>query len=320
LQWPIERVPWVVVEHPSVVNWIDLADPDQTQIEAAVGRTLHPRALDQLLAPHRHRDDPRPTLESHDDYVFGVFLVPQLLDDSSVLYREVDVVAASDVVLTVRKGVGEHEPFECAAARDLHAAGRVGSPGMVVYHLVDDVAEGYLELTDRLNDRIDELEDHVEDWEGARVREELSSLRHDILHIRRTLAPTRDAIRRVVDDRVDARAGDVELFDRQTELHFADAYEKLIRASEALDLSRDLAAGVRDYYQAKVANDQNEVMKRLTIVASLLLPASIIVGFYGMNVHGIPEYRWSFGYEYVIALIAAVTIAQLIWFRRKRWL
>ena len=86
-------------------------------------------------------------------------------------------------------------------------------------------------------------------------------------------------------------------------MHFADAYEKLIRASEALDLSRDLAAGVRDYYQTKVANDQNEVMKRLTIVASLLLPASIIVGFYGMNVHGIPEYRWSFGYEYVIGLI-----------------
>jgi magnesium transporter len=191
---------------------------------------------------------------------------------------------------------------------------------MVVYHLVDDVAEGYLELTDRLNERIDALEDHVEDWDGARVREELSSLRHDILHVRRTLSPTRDAVRRVFDDRVDARVGEVELFDRETELHFADAYEKLIRASEALDLSRDLAAGVRDYYQTKVANDQNEVMKRLTIVASLLLPASIIVGFYGMNVHGIPEYRWSFGYEYVIGLIVAVTVVQLIWFRRKRWL
>ena len=106
------------------------------------------------------------------------------------------------------------------------------------------------------------------------MRDELSALRHDILHVRRTLSPTRDAVRRVFDDRVDVRVGEVELFDRATELHFADAYEKLMRASEALDLSRDLVSGVRDYYQAKVANDQNEVMKRLTIVASLLLPAS----------------------------------------------
>ena len=303
-----------------VVTWIDLCDPDRAALDAALGRTLHPRALDQLLAPHRHRDDPRPTLEGHGDYVFGVFLVPALLDDSTVLYREVDVVAAHDLVLTVRKSMAGFEPFDCVATRELHEAGHVRSPGMVVYHLVDDVAEGYLELADRINDRIDELEDHVEEWEGARVREELSSLRHDILHVRRTLSPTRDAVRRVFDDRVDAIVGEVELFDRETELHFADAYEKLMRASEGLDLSRDLAAGVRDYYQSKVANEQNEVMKRLTIVASLLLPASIIVGFYGMNVHGGPEYHWSFGYEYVIALIAIVTVMQLVWFRRKRWL
>ena len=66
---------------PGTVTWIDLVDPDQAAIEAALGRTLHARALDQLLAPHRHRDDPRPTLEGHGDYVFGVFLVPELLDD-----------------------------------------------------------------------------------------------------------------------------------------------------------------------------------------------------------------------------------------------
>jgi magnesium transporter len=310
-----------MAEPPSgTVDWIDLVDPDRATIEAAIGRTLHPRALDQLLAPHRHRDDPRPTLEGHGDYVFGVFLVPQLLDDSTVLYREVDVVAAQDIVVTVRKSADPHGPFDCAAARELHSAGHVQSPGMVVYHLVDDVAEGYLELADALNDRIDALEDHVDDWESARVRDELSALRHDILHVRRTLSPTRDAVRGVFDDRVDARVGNLELFDHSTELHFADAYEKLMRASEGLDLTRDLVAGVRDYYQAKVANDQNEVMKRLTIVASLLLPASLIVGFYGMNVHGVPEYHWSFGYEYVIALIVVLTVAQLVWFRRKRWI
>ncbi len=302
-------------------RWIDLVDPDRDAVSEAIAHTLHPRALDQLLAPHPHRDDPRPVLEGHGDYVFGVFLIPHLVgEDGGVRYAEVDVVAATDLVLTVRKSSGDHPPFACTTARELHDAGRITSPGMVVYHLVDDVAEGFLDLTDNLNERIDELEDHVENWPAERVREQLSTLRHDILHIRKTLAPTRDAVRRVFDDRVDSRVGEIELFDHPTELHFADAFEKLMRASEALDLSRDLIAGVRDYHQAKVANDQNDVMKRLTVIAALVLLPSLIVGFYGMNVQGVPEYRWSHGYLYVVGLIVVVTAAQLWWFRRKRWL
>ena len=168
---------------------------------------------------------------------------------------------------------------------------------MVVYHLVDDVAEGYLELTDRLNDAIDELEDQVEDWDGARVRAELSSLRHDILHIRRTLSPTRDAVRRVFDDRVDAdwRGRAVRPRDRAAlRGRLREAPCAPARRSSSAATS---SAGVRDYYQAKVANDQNEVMKRLTIVASLLLPRVDHRGLLRHELHGVPEYRWSFGYE-----------------------
>jgi Mg2+ and Co2+ transporter CorA len=123
------------------------------------------------------------------DYVFGDFLVPLLLDDAAVLYREVDVVAAHDVVLTVRKTADVDGAFDCAAVRELHGAGHVQSTGMVVYHLVDDVAEGYLELTDRLNDRIDALEDHVaDDWASAR----LSSLsRAKVAHDRAVVGGTR---------------------------------------------------------------------------------------------------------------------------------
>ena len=274
------------------VEWLDLLDPTREELTAAVSRTLHPRALDQLLAPQctattrgqRSRVTATTCSESSS---------PRLDPGTSVVtYQEVDLVAAHDLVLTVRKSADGFPPFDCSVVRELHGHGRATSAGMVAYHLVDEVAEGYLDLTDRLNERIDDLEDHVEEWPSERVREQLSTLRHDVLHIRRTLAPTRDAIRRVFDDRVDARRDSIELFDHDTELHFADAFEKLMRASEALDLSRDLVSSVRDYHQAQVSNDQNEVMKRLTVVASLLLLPSFIVGFYGMNVRGEPEYRW----------------------------
>jgi magnesium transporter len=196
--------------------------------------------------------------------------------------------------------------------------GDLASTGMVAYHLVDEVAERFLDLTDAFNDEIDELEDSVEQWPNEKVRTRLSGLRHDLLHIRRTLSPTRDAVRRVIDNRIDLD-GD-ELFDRDVELHFADAYDKLLRAYEGLELSRDLVASVRDYHQAKIANDQNDVMKALTVVASVLLVPTFIVGLYGQNFVDIPELKWHFGYAWSWGLIIVTTGLQIWYFRRKRWI
>jgi magnesium transporter len=301
--------------------WIDLVDPSRAELQKATPADLHPRAIELLQRETRHGDDPRPTLESHGDYVFGLFLVPLVQEDRSVIYREIDIILTRDTLMTVRKSSEGVDAFRCKTLDEMHAKRlEVAKPGLIAYHLVDDVAEGFLDLTDGLNDEIDDLEDHVEDLSNDVVRERLSELRHDLLHIRKVLSPTRDAIHRVVDNRVDTEDDDEELFPHEIELHFADVYDKLLRASEALELSRDLVAGVRDYHTAKVANDQNEVMKRLTVVASLLLPPTFIVGLYGQNLRGVPEFRWRYGYWWSWSLIVVLTVGQLIYMRRKRWI
>ena len=109
------------------------------------------------------------------------------------------------------------------------------------------------------------------------------------------------------------------MFPHEVEVAFNAAYDKLLRAFDGLELSRDLLASVRDYHQAKIANDQNEVMKRLTVIASLLLLPTFIVGLYGQNFRDIPELRWGWGYGYVWAVILGTTLIQLWFFRRKRW-
>jgi magnesium transporter len=238
-------------------------------------------------------------------------------DEDTVYYQEVDLVITPDRLVTVRKTPENRPPFDPKGVRE--AIGDDHTAGMVAYQLVDDVAESYLNLVDDLNDEIDELEDAIETWPGPRIRSRLSALRHDMLHIRRTLAPTRDAVRRVVDNRVDLEGG-IEVFSDDVELHFADAYDKLLRASEALELCRDLVAGARDYYQAMVAQDQNEIVKRLTAVASVLLVPTFIVGLYGQNFRDMPEYHWRLGYAWSWSLIIITTVAQLIYFRRKGWL
>jgi magnesium transporter len=191
--------------------------------------------------------------------------------------------------------------------------------GMLAYRLIDEIAERYLSLVDELDDQIDELEDQVETRPAVQTRGRIGALRHDLLHIRRTLTPMRDAVRRVIDNTIDVDGGK-EVFRHDVEVAFNAAYDKFLRATDGLDLARDLLAGVRDYSQAKIANDQNEVMKRLTVIASILLLPTFIVGLYGQNFRVIPELHWGYGYAYSWGLIIGTTILQLWFFRRKRWI
>jgi magnesium transporter len=298
-------------------EWIDLLDPSEADVRTAWPSDVHPQAIETLLQPHTHADEPRPKIESHGTYAFAVLLVPVVVkEEDRVYYREVDLLITHDHVLTVRKTPPEGTPIDLEPVR---AACHVGTPaGMVAYHIVDEVAEGFLDMIDDVHEEIDELEDNVDVWDNDTIRRRLSDLRHDLLHIRRTLAPTRDAVRRVIDDRVEL--DEEELFPHEVELHFGDAFDKLLRASEGLETARDLIGGVRDYHQSKVANDQNEVMKRLTLVASIFLPPTFIAGVYGQNFAHMPELGWAQGYGFSWSIIILTTLGQLWYFRRKHWL
>ena len=301
---------------PAEQQWIDLCDPDEQSLRAVLPEGIHETAMTRILeAP---KEEPRPRLVAQGDYVFGVLAFPSVNADGQVVFQEVDLIANLDVLVTVRKTPVGHTACEFDDARN--AALRVGSPpGLCLHVVVDEIAERFLTMVDGFDDSIDELEDHVKDWPSTEIRERISSIRHDILHVRRVLAPTRDAARAVLDDRVELD-GDNSLFPRDIELRFADAYDKLLRATDGLDLSRDLLAGVRDFHHAEVANDQNEVMKRLTVVASILLLPTLIVGMYGQNFKHIPETGWGQGYAWSWGLIVVTTALQLWYFRRKQWI
>jgi magnesium transporter len=189
---------------------------------------------------------------------------------------------------------------------------------VVAYYLLDEVAERYLGIIDVLDGEIDELEEGIESRPSADVRKRLSELRRDVLLIRRTLTPTRDAVRRIVDGRVDV--GEDSVFDRSLELEFAEVSDRLLRATESLDVSRELIASARDYHQSKISQEQNEVVKRLAVIASLLLFPTFLVGVYGQNFEHMPELGWRLGYLFSWGLIALTTIGQLVFFRWKKWI
>ncbi len=309
-----------MIEQTDSAHWIDLLDPTAEELAAKLPREVHDRAIEQLLAPAQHEDDPRPKLESHGDYVFGIFLVPVVVvEEDVVFYQEIDLVLTRDVLVTVRKTPADgRPPWDPRPTRE--ACRDTDNVAMIAYHLADDIAEGFLDLVDDVNEEIEELEDNVESWDAARVRTRLSSLRHDMLHIRRTLAPTRDAIREVVDNRIEFE-GD-EVFTHDVELNFGNAYDKLLRAADNLELARDLVAGVRDYQQAKIANDQNEVIKRLAVIATVFLPLTFLTGYFGQNfsylvIHIEPGLGPFLFLGVGVELAAAVALFVLI--RWRRW-
>jgi magnesium transporter len=300
-------------------NWIDLLDPTPDELRERAPHDIEESTLRLLLAKPEHEDEPRPTLRSHGEYVFGIFLSAVIVHErDAVYYQEIDILLTRDTLITVRKTPEGCGPYDLEEVRK--SVKPNDSTGMIVYRLLDEIAERYLDLIDDLDEEIDELEENVETQSAQKTRDRISHLRHDLLHIRRTLSPMRDSVRRVVDDVVEVESG-ADVFPHDVEIAFNSVYDKFLRATDGLDLSRDLLAGVRDYQQAKVANDQNEVTKTLTVIASLLLLPTFIVGLYGQNFqHHFPEIHWQFGYLFSWGLIVGTTLLQLWFFRRKRWI
>jgi magnesium transporter len=294
-------------------RWIDLLDPGRAEIEAVLPAGIDPDVLEELAAPARERE-PRPVLEDHGAYVFGV-LVPIVDVDGTSTSLEVGMVATGARLVTVRKTPVQGAPFEVAS---LAAADDAARPvGELVHRLVDDVADTYLDVLDAIYAEIDGLEDGLDELEPSVVRTRLVELRHDLLRRRRTISATRTSVRRIVDGRIEA--GDPELFPREVERLFADTYDTLVRVTEDVDVARDLLGGVRDHLQSKIAESQSEVGKKLTVIASLVLVPSFVVGFFGQNFEGEFEKGfWTLGFS--TGLIVASTLLQLALFRWRRWI
>jgi magnesium transporter len=300
------------------VVWTDLLDPSREELLAAAPAELLPLAVDQLLAPSSPDRPPRPAIEGHGSYLLAILLVPVAVPEQDRLYyQEVDLVATQQAVLTVRKtAAGGDPPFPAEELAALCASRE--RAGMLVHGVVDEIAERFLALIDALEDEIDEIEESVERAQGVRTRRRIAELRRSIVGVRRTLGPTRDAMRRVLDARIVVH-GETELFPTELRLLFGDSYDKLLRATEGLDAARELLASVRDFDQARIAESQNEVVKILTVVASLVLVPTLITGFYGQNFAGeFGDAYWSIGVS--IGLIVGSTIVQLAVFAWRGWL
>lgn len=295
---------------PSVFLWLDAQDPTEQDLAALKAAfSLHPLTLEDVR--HRHQ---RPKVEIFQEYAF-VALRPAEASDDGLTEGELHAFVGPRFLATLRyspsfdmRGVirrWESQP-------ELLAEGG----GFAVYALIDEVVDDYLTAVERFEDQTDDLEDRVFETdtadEGQEVQQRLFVLKREVVRLRRVCMPLRQGL-----DLIQERPA---LATAPLGPYYRDVTDHVIRVMELADNIRDLLTSLLEVRVAQVANHLNEIMKKLTSWAAIILIPTLIAGIYGMNFRRIPELDWSLGYPVAIATMAAASTILYAVFKKNEWL
>ncbi len=289
--------------------WLDLADPSEDEV-AALAETFsfHPLALEDMV-----KRGQRPKLEDFGDYMFLVYYGAVALEDGGVELEEVHAFLSGGYIVT-----SHARPCTVLKeARERFDAQAPSSEQFVVYRVLDGLTDSFFPILDQLDDRMERLDGEIFDRPAPRQLEEITSLRRDLVALRRVVTPQRDLLARGIDDILE-----IPGLEADSRNYFRDVYDHAIRISDQIDSDRDLLAGSRDAYLSVVSNRLNQITKQLTVVATIFLPLSFVVGFFGQNFKWLVVHVDSAEDFFVLGIGSLVlsVVALLAWFRRGSYI
>jgi magnesium transporter len=295
-----EAIRWLRVEGLAPVEQIE-----------AIGRDfcLHPLVLEDIVNTHQ-----RPKVEEYDDYIY-MALRCLLADEAAPggwRAEQVSLVLGRGWVLTFQEG---HDPLLAPLAQRLESPqSRLRKKGAdyLAYAVLDAVVDTYFGVLEGLGDRAEAVEDELLRAPTARTLKDLHALKRESLAMRKTLWPMREVVGGL--ERLDSA-----LISAPTRVYLRDVYDHTVQIMDTGENLRDMLSGMLDIYLSSVSNRLNEVMKVLTIIATLFMPLSFIAGVYGMNFEHMPELKWPWGYYAALGLMAGVAAVMLFYFHRKKW-
>jgi magnesium transporter len=293
------------------VNVVGLADvPAIERLGEYFG--LHRLALEDVINVHQ-----RAKTEEYDGHIY---LVARMVrPDHGLDSEQVSMFLGGNFVLTFQEHPGDC--FEPIRTRVRTAGTRIreAGPDYLVYALVDAVIDGYFPAIEKVSDRLEQLEDDVVQRPEGSVVERLHAMKHELLALRRAIWPHREMVNSLL-------RHESSLVSAQTGLYLRDCSDHTIQLMDIVETYREIASGLMDVYLSSLSHRMNEIMKVLTIIATIFMPLAFIVGLYGMNFDrgaspwNMPELGWRFGYPLVLGVMILSTLGMLYYFRRKRWL
>ena len=209
----------------------------------------------------------------------------------------------------------EGDVFNGVRERLRSRTGKIRAKGAdyLFFALIDAVVDSYFEVVENIFERIDSLEDEVYYNPKPETARKIQDLKKEVIRLHKWIFPVKEMIQRLIDT-------ENQLISKDTRLYLRDALDHCIEINESLQIYREMSISLMEMYMTSVSNKMNEVMKVLTIMASIFIPLTFIAGIYGMNFEHMPELHWRYGYSVVLGIMLLILVGMLIFFKRKRWI
>jgi magnesium transporter len=233
--------------------------------------------------------------------------------ENALNFEHVCIVAGHGFLISFQEK--EENAFNPVRERLKKAGGRIRKAGTdyLAYALIDTVVDHYFVVLEQLGERIDQLQEEVLEHPDSNTLNAIQEARHQMILLRKSIWPLREMIGNILKD-------DSSLIDSSVMIYFRDVYDHVIHALETVETNRDVLSGITDIYISSVSNKMNEVMKVLTIIATMFIPATFFAGVYGMNFKYMPELDWPYAYPVFWVVIVLLFFLMAIWFKNKKWM
>ncbi|MBI5575537.1 MAG: magnesium/cobalt transporter CorA [Deltaproteobacteria bacterium] len=308
---PAGEIPSVSAPAAGVL-WIDVRGLSDPSAVRAIGERFgfHPLALEDVLNVPQ-----RPKVELYEGNLLIVLREVRYPESP----EQVSIFLGERVVVTFQERPGDC--FEPIRERIRKGTGFIRNEGadFLAYALCDAVIDAYFPSLEKLGDEVEELEERVIRHPVPETLREIHRVKKRILEIRRAVWPARDAMNELLRE-------ESPLVRQETKVFLRDCYDHTVQVMDMVETHRETASGIVDEYMSSVSNRMNEIMKVLTVIATIFIPLTFVVGIYGMNFdpqaspYNMPELHWKYGYPVVLFVMGAIAAGMLYYFRRKKWL
>lgn len=292
-------------------TWLNIDGIHNVDLIEKIGKNfnIHPLTLEDIVNAGQ-----RPKVEEFEDYLYFVFKMLHVDEVTNEIRSEqVSLVLGNNFLISFQEVTGD--VFEPVRERIRKGRGRIRKGGVdyLAYALIDAVVDHYFVILEKIGTVIETLEEDLLAEPTKETMQGIHDLKRELIYLRKQVWPTREVINTVA-------KGELSLVQESTGVFFRDVYDHTIQIVDTIESYRDVLSGMLDLYLSTVSNRMNEVMKVLTIMATIFIPITFVAGMYGMNFKYMPELEWKWGYPAVWSLVVGIALGLIVFFKRKKWL
>ena len=294
------------------VTWVNFSGSHDAALLKKLGEVfnIHQLTLDDMANPNQ-----RPKMEDHGDFLFIIVKMAYFNRKQELAFEQVSLIVTPGVVVTVQEEEEEEDVFSHLRKRirESHKKVRTMGTDYLAYMIIDALIDNYFFLLENIGERIDEMEESLLGRPDKSLISDIHNLKRELIYIRRAAWPLREVVSAI-------QKSESDLITDAINLYTMDLYDHVIQVIDTLELYRDMASGMIDVYLSSISNRMNEVMKVLTVISTIFIPLTFIVGLYGMNFKFFPEINWRYGYAFVWAVMLGVVGIMMWFFKKKGWM